>query len=169
MITQENKDLQQLQSKGHNGVSDLKIAMKNKKIRKHSTYHRLYYSGQAHPLYTQTNLLPSYDLLIHAISKDQNARWLDLRLPESLFLDFVRLLFFLRRLDGPGRSDDVSTTVSCKGRFLDEDSSTLDSGEGFFFCLGFEKISSISDMVARKLHCVTSDVTTVRMVLFFVD
>lgn len=32
MITQENKDLQQLQSKGHDGVSDLKFAMKNKKI-----------------------------------------------------------------------------------------------------------------------------------------
>lgn len=34
MITQENKDLQQLQSKGQDGVSDLKIAMKNNKVRK---------------------------------------------------------------------------------------------------------------------------------------
>ena len=33
MTTQENKDLQQLQSKGHNDVSELKIAMKDKKIR----------------------------------------------------------------------------------------------------------------------------------------
>ena len=114
-------------------------------------------------------------------------------------MDFVGLILpsFLRRL---GDRFDVSTTVSGKGRFLDEDASTLDSGkevagvpttvsgggrfldedssthldfeadEGFFFCfLDFaleEKISSISDMVARKLHCVTSDVTTVRMVLF---
>jgi hypothetical protein len=86
-----------------------------------------------------------------------------------LFLDFDGLLFllgilsFLRRLDGAGRSAEVSTTVSGKGRFLDEDSSTLlDSEkveEGFFFCFE-EKIWSISDMVARKLHCVTSDVTT---------
>ena len=110
----------------------------------------------------------------------------------SLFLDLLALLgmlSFLRRLDGPGISAEVSTTVSGEGGFLDgmlsflrrldrsgEVSTTvsgkgrfLDSGskveESFFFCLAFaleEKISSISDMVVRKLYChdcVTSDVT----------
>ena len=81
------------------------------------------------------------------------------------FLDEdLGMLSFLRRLGGPGRSADVSTTVSGKGRFLDEDSSTLLKAEEgiIFFCLDFgleEKISSISDMVARRMHCVTSDVT----------
>ena len=60
---------------------------------------------------------------------------------------------FLRRLDGPAKSADVSTTVSGKGRFLDEHPMLSDLGldkEGvgdlsFFF--DFAKISSISDMV----------------------
>ena len=82
------------------------------------------------------------------------------------------MLSFLRRLDGPGRLADVSITVLGKGRLLDEDSSTLlKVEEVFFFCLDAleEKISSISDMVARKMHCVTSDVMPVtrRMVLSF--
>ena len=91
----------------------------------------------------------------------------------SLSFDLLLLLgilSFLRRLDGPDILAEVSTTVSGKGRFLDEDSTLLDSGkkveECFFFCLAFaleEKISSISDMVVRELYChdcVTSDVTT---------
>ena len=86
------------------------------------------------------------------------------------------MISFLRRLDGPGISAEVSTTVSGKGGFLDADLemlsflrrlgadvSTTDSGKGrfldensysgkeveecFFFCFE-EKISSISDMVA---------------------
>jgi hypothetical protein len=83
-----------------------------------------------------------------------------------LFFGFFGLLFlsamlsFLRRLDGPAKSADVSMTVSGKGRFLDEGSSMFLDGKEeivvgslFFFGLDFtleEKISSISDMVARK-------------------
>ena len=46
-------------------------------------------------------------------------------------------LSFLRRLDEPGRSADGSTTVSGKGRFLDEDSTLLDSGRRVEECFFF--------------------------------
>jgi len=79
---------------------------------------------------------------IGTIRWDQNIELLNLRSPDplessksvalsSFFFDFLDLLFlfgmlsFLRRLDGPAKSADVSTTVSGKGRFLDDDSSTL--------------------------------------------
>jgi hypothetical protein len=73
-----------------------------------------------------------------------------------VFLFLSGMLSFLRRLDGPAKSADVSTTVSGKGRFLDEDPMLSDLGldkegvEGlsFFFDFVLEaKISSISDMV----------------------
>lgn len=65
---------------------------------------------------------------------------------------FLDELSFLRRLEGPGRSGDVTAG---KGRFLDEDSTPLDSGKKEDECLAFgleEKIWSISDMVAIVMN-----------------
>jgi len=54
MIAQENKGLQQLQSKGHDGVSVLETAVKNKNIRKvsHSPPPLLLFRPSSSSLYT---------------------------------------------------------------------------------------------------------------------